>query len=350
MPSNASCVSDENYNKSAASKHAAHKQSRHASPMQGKHASLKQNKHAVLPMQNKKGTFITFEGGEGAGKSTQIKLLAKHLEACGYNICLVREPGATALGEKIREILLDKEQSGICAITELFLYEAARAQIVQDVIKPALNEGKVVLCDRFADSTIAYQGFGRKIDPQVIQKLNKLASSSLVPDSTILLQINPECGLERAACASASGADRIEEAGSDFHSRVYSGFEKLAQKYPQRIYKIDASQTLEQVQSQVWECVAHFFADAPAPQSSAASAASSLDEGAAPAPQLDDDTLQSQSAAGITAPQLETGASVPQHSAAASQSFANQQAPQLDDDTLQPSAKLKNHPTTKGSK
>ena len=301
--------------------------------MQGKHASLKQNKHVVLPMQNKKGTFITFEGGEGAGKSTQIKLLAKHLEACGYNICLVREPGATALGEKIREILLDKEQSGICAITELFLYEAARAQIVQDVIKPALNEGKVVLCDRFADSTIAYQGFGRKIDPQVIQKLNKLASSSLVPDSTILLQINPECGLERAACASASGADRIEEAGSDFHSRVYSGFEKLAQKYPQRIHKIDASQTLEQVQSQVWECVAHFFADAPAPQ-------------------LDDDALQSQSAAGITAPQLEEGAPAPQHSAvsAASQSFANQQAPQLNDDALQSFAKLKNHPTTKGSK
>ncbi len=214
----------------------------------------------------KQGIFITFEGGEGAGKSTQIKLLAEHLQTNGHDVLLIREPGATPIGEKIRNILLDKNQDEMSLITELFLYEAARAQIMQDVIKPALESDKVVLCDRFIDSTVAYQGFGRGIDPSLIQQLNNLASCDTLPDCTILLQIDPRQGVKRAALASSGGADRIEGAGSNFHERVNAGFSKIAKADPDRVRVVAAQQPVEAVQKCVWECIKEFFPNTDAPK------------------------------------------------------------------------------------
>lgn len=210
-------------------------------------------------MEPRKGIFITFEGGEGAGKSTQIKLLKETIEALGYEVCLIREPGGTPVGEKIRALLLDKEQDEMSLMTELFLYEAARAQIVQDIIKPALCAGKIVLCDRFVDSTVAYQGFGRGIDPALVKQLNFIASMQLVPDCTILLQINPELGLGRAMSASKTGADRIESAGNVFHQNVFDGFELLAKHEPKRIHVVDGAQTLQQVQNEIWDIIVTQF-------------------------------------------------------------------------------------------
>jgi dTMP kinase len=221
-------------------------------------------------ISNGNGIFITFEGGEGAGKSTQIKLLKEHLEQNGFDVLLVREPGATPIGEKIRAILLDKEQDEMSLITELFLYEAARAQIVQDVIKPALKAGRVVLCDRFIDSTVAYQGFGRGIDPALIEQLNSLASANTVPDCTILLQINPEQGVKRAAEVSSGGADRIEGAGMEFHKRVHEGFENLAKTNPQRVHVVQAQQSIECVQNEIWKHIAKIFPETKAPNCEAA--------------------------------------------------------------------------------
>ena len=204
-----------------------------------------------------RGTFITFEGGEGCGKSTQIRLLAQKLQDAGKQVLLVREPGGTAAGERIREILLSKQSDGLEPMAELMLYEAARAQIVSEVIEPALQEGKVVLCDRFFDSTVAYQGFGRGLDPEMIAKLNLMATGGLEPDLTVLLDIDPALGLKRAMAVTGGDGegDRIEAAGLAFHQQIRQGFASLAQQYPERITVIDASGTIEQVAEQVFAAV-----------------------------------------------------------------------------------------------
>ena len=195
------------------------------------------------------GKFITFEGGEGCGKSTQIKLLAPALEERGYNVLQVREPGGTVVGERIRDILLAKESTALDSMAELMLYEAARAQICHEVIRPALDAGKIVLCDRFYDSTIAYQGYGRGLDVALIRKLNEAAVDGLAPDMTLMLFIDPVEGLRRAMGVTGGDGegDRIEAAGLAFHQRVHDGFARIAMEEPDRVFVVGAQGSIEEV-------------------------------------------------------------------------------------------------------
>lgn len=178
-----------------------------------------------------KGKFITFEGSEGSGKSTQAKLLCDYLRKKKISVIALREPGSTAISEKIRKILLDPANKAMSVTCEMLLYMAARAQLVEEIIKPALNKGKFVICDRFLDATIAYQGFGGKIDIKIIQELGRIATKDIQPDLTFLLDINPKEGLKRAGKIK----DRIELRKLSFHQKVRRGYFKLAKKEPGRI-------------------------------------------------------------------------------------------------------------------
>lgn len=189
-------------------------------------------------MKNSRGIFITFDGIDGVGKSTHLKFYKQVLEATDHEVLLVREPGGTSIGEKIREILLDKDNSEMNDRTELFLYLAARAQIVEEVIKPALADGKIVLCDRFIDSTVAYQGYGRGLDPTYIKEANSFATGGLVPDATVMFYANEET--REAHLKNRGERDRIERAGDAFSERVKQGFNAIA-KQESRVYMIDAS-------------------------------------------------------------------------------------------------------------
>ena len=202
-----------------------------------------------IPAGRARGRFITFEGGEGCGKSTQIRLLAAALEERGYSVVQLREPGGTAVGERIREVLLARDSDGLDPLAELLLYEAARAQIVSELIRPALEQGRVVLCDRFADSTMAYQGYGRGLDIELIRRLNSAATAGLAPDATVMLFIDPEEGLRRAKGATGGdgAGDRIESAGLAFHRRVAEGFSRIAMEEPERVIAVGASGTVEEV-------------------------------------------------------------------------------------------------------
>jgi len=187
---------------------------------------------ALTPDDASSGTFITFEGGEGSGKSTQIAALALLLEEHGYHVLTLREPGGTAVGESIRTLLLDPGSAGLSARSELLLYEAARAQLVGSVIAPALAEGTVVLCDRFYDSTVAYQGYGRCLDLDLVDRMNAFAADGCTPARTIFLDVDVELGLERAT---EEGGDRLEMEGEGFHNRVREGFVALAAAEPGRV-------------------------------------------------------------------------------------------------------------------
>ena len=181
-----------------------------------------------------RGVFVSFEGGEGAGKTTHIRFLAETLENRGYEVVRLREPGGTAIGDKLRGIVLDPGNSAMCDACELLVYEAARAQIVEEVIKPALERGAVVLCDRFFDSTTAYQAYGRGLDADFVRRANLFACQGVVPDRTILL-VPPSTkdGLVRAT--KNDGADRLESAGVEFHERVRDAFAQIAAEEPNRI-------------------------------------------------------------------------------------------------------------------
>lgn len=202
------------------------------------------------------GKLIVFEGGEGCGKTTQLQQLAPQLQqwltAAGTAAALVqtREPGGTALGGHLRQILLDQELPlAIAPPAELLLYAADRAQHVETVIRPALAQGSWVLCDRFIDSTVAYQGYGRGLDLELIEQLNAIATGGLVPDLVLWLQLEVEQGLARSH--RRGQADRIEQADLAFHQRVQQGFEAQAQAYPERIVAIDAAGDRETVQQRV---------------------------------------------------------------------------------------------------
>lgn len=197
-----------------------------------------------------RGYFITFEGPDGAGKSTQIQLLNDYLKAEGWDTVLTREPGGTPIGEKIRSIILDVENREMNPIAEMLLYAAARAQHVSQLIKPALEKGKIVLCDRFVDSSIAYQGFGRELGVDMVEGVNHFALQGIVPDLTILFAIDPEKGLERGRTRHR-GMDRLEKEQMDFHKKVYEGFISLSHKYPQRIRIIDANLEIEKIHESV---------------------------------------------------------------------------------------------------
>lgn len=182
-----------------------------------------------------RGIFITLEGGEGAGKTTHVRFLADALRDHGREVVCVREPGGTPIGEKLRAVLLDPANDALVDEAELLVYEAARAQIVAEVVRPALERGAVVLCDRFADSTVAYQAYGRGLPFEFVERANAFACQGVWPDRTIILVAgaSPRTGLARATHQNA--ADRVERAGEDFHARVNEGFLRIAAAHPERI-------------------------------------------------------------------------------------------------------------------
>jgi thymidylate kinase (EC 2.7.4.9) len=192
--------------------------------------------------------FITLEGGEGVGKTTQQALLAERLQREGYACVSTREPGGTALGEALRELLLHGDP--LTPLAELFLYAADRAEHVQKCILPALAAGQVVVCDRFTDSTLAYQGYGRGLDLEKIRQLNHLATGGLQPHLTLWLDLPPEVGLARSGLA-----DRLEQERLEFHRRVHQGFQALAAAEPQRIVRIDAGGSPLEVAARIWSVV-----------------------------------------------------------------------------------------------
>jgi dTMP kinase len=207
--------------------------------------------------KNAEGIFITFEGGEGSGKSTQIARFAQALLQAGYGVLEIREPGSNPVSERIRAILLDRVHEELAPRTELMLYEAARAQLTAEVIRPALAVGTVVLCDRFFDSTTAYQGYGRGLAIAEIQNLNLLATGNLVPDRTLVFDLPVEVGLARAT--SEVLADRLESESFAFHNKVREGFLALAAADPQRFRVIDATPAPERVAQTVKDALHDLF-------------------------------------------------------------------------------------------
>ena len=194
----------------------------------------------------KQGMFITFEGADGCGKTTQMKLLAQYLNKNGYDVVITREPGGKGLGEKVREILLnyDGEVSSVC---ESFLFLADRAQNIDIIVKPAIESGKIVLCDRHVDSTVAYQGYGRGLDIDRINMLNNLATSGKKPDLTFVFDIDVETSMKRVG----REKDRMESAGIEFHERVRKGYLEIAKSEPERVKVIDATRTIEEIHNDV---------------------------------------------------------------------------------------------------
>ena len=201
---------------------------------------------------SERGVFITFEGGDGCGKSTQLRRLARRLEAAGIPVRTLREPGGTVVGEAVRGVLLDPDNLGMDPFAELMLYEASRAQLVAEVIEPSLESGEVVLCDRFADSTTAYQGHARGLPLAEVAALNDVATGGLAPDRTVLLDIDPALGIQRATTESA---DRLEGEDLSFHERVRQGFLAIAANEPDRIRVVDASGDVETVATRVFAAI-----------------------------------------------------------------------------------------------
>ncbi|MGN0703303.1 MAG: dTMP kinase [Lentihominibacter sp.] len=194
-----------------------------------------------------KGYFISFEGVDGSGKSTQILWLKEYLEKKGFKVLLTREPGGTEIGEKIRSIILDPQNSKMTAVTEAMLYAASRAQHVEEVIKPAIEAGTVVICDRFVDSSIAYQGYGRGLGESV-EIINRYAVAGCMPDVTFLMKVKPVISGDRIRNRQL---DRIEQENSEFHQAVYNGYEKLENEFSDRIISIDAARSIDEIRSEI---------------------------------------------------------------------------------------------------
>jgi dTMP kinase len=203
---------------------------------------------------NKKGLFITFEGADGSGKSTQLKLAAEFFQKKGFEVVSTRDPGGTPLGLKIREILLHYEGK-VADYCELFLYLADRAQHIDEKILPALEQGKVVLCDRYVDSTMAYQGYARGLDVEEILKLNNIVAKSLMPDLTFVFDVSTEVAEKRVGTTK----DRMESEAKEFHQKVKYGFLELAKKYPDRIKVINANQEIKKVHTDVIQILDKYF-------------------------------------------------------------------------------------------
>ncbi len=193
--------------------------------------------------------FITFEGTEGSGKTTQIKPLAEFLSLRGYNVLTTREPGGTQIGDQIRAILLQKENTAMEWRTEILLFQASRAQLVEQLIRPHLKSGGVVLCDRYADSTLAYQGYGYQRDLQALREIIHFATRGLKPDLTILLDLDVEDGLSRRA--RGGNVNRLDAYELEFHRRVRAGYLELARAEPDRWVILDSRQPLDQIQQQI---------------------------------------------------------------------------------------------------
>jgi dTMP kinase len=210
------------------------------------------------------GLFITFEGIEGSGKTTQIGITGDYLEKKKIPFIITEEPGGTGLGSELRQILLDKTSLAITEKAELLLFAADRAQHIEEVILPAMSEGKVVLCDRFSDATIAYQGFGRGVDVDFIRKVNSFSSQSLKPDLTLLFDIPVAAGLKRitdriSPTGKTSLEDRFEREKAEFHQRIREGYLSLLRDEPDRIRLIDGSRKVDEVAKEVCHFVANLI-------------------------------------------------------------------------------------------
>jgi dTMP kinase len=206
-----------------------------------------------------KGVFISFEGIEGSGKSTQIVLLANYLTAHARAVTLTREPGGTEIGDQVRKILLDPANKALDPKAELLLYAAARAQHLEELVRPELRAGKIVLCDRFSDATLAYQGYGRGLDVDMIRTLDRMVTAGLRPDLTILLDIDAAAGLARARGRNSSrgleAEARFENEELAFHERVRQGYLTLAKQEPGRIRVVDASPAPDEIQNGIRKVV-----------------------------------------------------------------------------------------------
>jgi dTMP kinase len=211
-----------------------------------------------VPPQFRRGALVTLEGGEGSGKSSQAEALAALMRTHHYTVTLTREPAGTDLGRTVMARF--QQRVTVTPETELFLFEAARAQHVEEVIRPALERGAVVLCDRYTDSTLAYQGYGRGLSLDHIRAVNHIATGGLTPHFTILLDVPPETGLARKDHESAFGGDdSIGGEPLEFHQRVRQGFLELAQREPQRIVVVDASLPLDEVTRAAWQHLQRFL-------------------------------------------------------------------------------------------
>lgn len=193
------------------------------------------------------GIFITMEGPDGSGKTTQIELLKTYLESKGYDIVITREPGGTVISEAIRAIILNKEYQEMSHMTELLLYASARAQLVNQVIKPALAEGKAVICDRFVESSAVYQGIGRGLGVSTVYEVNNYALGDVKPKLTIFMDLDAKDGIERKE--NQTELDRMEMEDLSFHERVVEGYRQLAELYPERIFPVDATLPIEKIHS-----------------------------------------------------------------------------------------------------
>lgn len=200
-----------------------------------------------------KGFFITFEGVEGSGKSTQVGLLASKMKEAGLDIVVTREPGGTRIGELIRGITHGAENVDLTAVAEGYLMSGARAQLVREIIRPALADGKIVLADRFLDSSLAYQGYGRELGEEEIWEMNKLAAGDVLPNLTILLDVVPSVGFARRK--GSEKIDRLDLQQKDFYERVYEGYKQLSRKYKERYFVVDGSKSIVEVAEVIWKKV-----------------------------------------------------------------------------------------------
>ena len=210
----------------------------------------------MMPAMAGSGKFITFEGGEGCGKTTQIERVVARLRASGRPVLVLREPGGTNVGEQIRHVLQYSKQSvGMVPESELLLFCASRAQLVREIIQPALAAGQVVIADRFFDSTTVYQGAGRQLDPAAVRFINEFAIGTCRPNLTLLIDLDPRIGLERARGRELF--DRMENQSLDFYDRVRQGYLALARQEPARIKVVDGSQSLAVIAQQIEELLRH---------------------------------------------------------------------------------------------
>jgi dTMP kinase len=223
-----------------------------------RHRLSKPEPLSLMPRLKKgprRGVFIAFEGVEGSGKGTQIRLAREYLESEGFEVLVTREPGGTDLGERLRELLLDPKTGGVEPRTEALLFAASRSQHVATMIRPALEEGQVVLCDRYVDSSLAYQGVARGLGEQDVLTLNVWATQGLFPDLVLLFHLEPEVGLAR----SEDDPDRIEQEGSEFHAKVADAFLKIAEEHPERFVIVDANKPPDLVHEEVREALSRLL-------------------------------------------------------------------------------------------
>lgn len=210
-----------------------------------------------MPLKQKPlGKLITFEGSEGSGKSTQISLLAAHLQKSHRDVITTREPGGTEIGEQIRNIIVHNSKGDeMCAETELLLFTAARAQLVREVIAPSLVAGKIVLCDRYLDSSTVYQGIARNLAPDPVSQVNRFAVGNVMPDITVVIDVPTEVSLQRIRQRASDLPDRMERENIDFYDKVRQGYLLLAKSMPDRFILVDGTQTAAVVEKTIWEHV-----------------------------------------------------------------------------------------------